>query len=95
MTNLIFRGEVRRKKKEFMVLSCREVWKEISNYLEGEVDPALRADLEAHFAQCRHCTALLDGTRNVIVLTADQRTFTLPHGFSQRLQERLRMGSGR
>ena len=86
---------MRRKKKEFMVLSCREVWKEISNYLEGEVDAALRADLEAHFAQCRHCTALLDGTRNVIVLTVDQRTFTLPAGFSQRLQERLRMGAGK
>ena len=95
LTNLIFRGEVRRKKKEFMILSCREVWKEISNYLEGEVDAALRADLEAHFAQCRHCTALLDGTRNVIVLTVDQRTFTLPAGFSQRLQERLRIGAGK
>ena len=37
----------------------------------------------------------VDGTRNVIVLTVDQRTFTLPAGFSQRLQERLRMGGGR
>ena len=77
-----------------MVLSCREVWKEISNYLEGEVNEALRADLEAHFTQCCHCTALLDGARNVILLTADQRTFTLPAGFSRRLQERLLMESG-
>ena len=77
-----------------MVLSCREVWKEISNYLEGEVNEALRADLEAHFTQCGHCTALLDGARNVILLTADQRTFTLPAGFSRRLQERLLMESG-
>ena len=76
-----------------MVLSCREVWKELSNYLEGEVNAALRADLEAHLGECRHCNALLDGTRNVIILTADQRTFTLPASFSQRLQERLRMES--
>jgi hypothetical protein len=76
-----------------MVLSCREVWKEISNYLEGEVDQSLRGDLEAHFAQCRHCTALLDGTRNVIILSCDHRTFSLPAGFSQRLQERLRARS--
>ena len=72
-----------------MVLSCHEVWKEISNYIEGDVDPALRAELEAHFAQCRHCTAVLDGTHNVIVLMGDERAFSLPVGFSERLATRL------
>jgi anti-sigma factor RsiW len=72
-----------------MVLSCREVWKEISNYIDGDVDPVLRADLEAHFAQCRHCTAVLDGTHNIIVLIADERAFSLPAGFNERLAKRL------
>ena len=73
-----------------MVLNCRDVWKEISNYIDGEVDAALREDLETHFAQCRHCTAVLDGTHNVIVLMADERAFSVPVGFSERLTERLR-----
>jgi predicted anti-sigma-YlaC factor YlaD len=72
-----------------MVLSCREVWREISNYIENDLDLELRAHIEEHLAQCRHCTALLDSTRNLIVLIADERTFHLPAGFSARLRARL------
>ena len=72
-----------------MVLSCREVWREITNFIDGDLDPELRKVIEAHLEQCRHCTALLDSTRNIILLIADERTFTLPAGFSNRLRQRL------
>jgi len=70
-------------------MSCREIWREISNYLDDDIDPALKARMEVHFAQCRHCSVLLDSVHNVIVLTGDGRSFTLPAGFSQRLRRRL------
>ncbi|MCI0402820.1 MAG: zf-HC2 domain-containing protein [Acidobacteria bacterium] len=63
--------------------------REISNYIEGDLDAGLRAMLERHLSECRHCTAVLDGTRNVILLSGDERTFTLPAGFSRRLKEAL------
>lgn len=72
-----------------MVLSCEHVWREISNYLEGEVDPALRAAIEEHVRGCRHCKAVLDGSRNVIALYGDDRLLEMPLGFSQRLQQKL------
>lgn len=72
-----------------MVVSCEEVWREISNYLEGEVDPGLRAAMEEHFRGCKHCTSVLDGTRNVIQLYGDERMVELPLGFSRRLHQRL------
>jgi hypothetical protein len=72
-----------------MVVDCEHVWQEISNYLEGDVDPTVRAAMEAHFKECRHCTAVLDGTRNVVQLYGDDRLFELPAGFSQRLERRL------
>jgi hypothetical protein len=72
-----------------MVVNCEHVWQEVSNYLDGEVDIALRAAMEAHFKVCKHCTAVLDGTRNVVQLYGDDRLFELPAGFSQRLQGRL------
>ncbi|MFY9558792.1 MAG: zf-HC2 domain-containing protein [Terriglobales bacterium] len=72
-----------------MVISCKEVWRDISNYLEGEVDPNLRAAMEEHFHGCKHCTAVLDGTRNVIQLYGDERMIEVPLGFSQRLHHRL------
>ncbi len=72
-----------------LVMSCREIWREVSSYLDGDVDPALKARMELHFANCRHCSILLDSTHNVIVLTGDGRSFTVPAGFSGRLSRRL------
>jgi hypothetical protein len=72
-----------------MVVNCEHVWSEISNYLDDEVDQATRAAMEEHFKSCKHCTAVLDGTRNVVQLYGDDRLFELPAGFSQRLQRRL------
>ena len=78
-----------------MVVNCEEVWREISNYLNGDVDPGLRAAMEEHFRVCKHCTAVLDGTRNVIKLYGDERMFEVPLGFSQRLHYRLDQNLGR
>ena len=71
-------------------ISCLEVWREISNYIDGEISPELRARMEAHFKVCAHCTAILDGTKNVVKLVADDVEYELPEGFSQRLYNRLK-----
>ena len=70
-------------------ISCVEVWREISNYLEGEISRELRERMEAHFKACAHCTAVLDGTRNVVGLVGDGRLFQIPDGFSKRLFNKL------
>ncbi|HEX4486511.1 MAG TPA: zf-HC2 domain-containing protein [Terriglobales bacterium] len=72
-----------------MVVNCEHVWQEISNYLEGDVDAGLRAAMEEHLSGCKHCSAVLDGTRNVIELYGDERALEIPLGFSQRLHRRL------
>ena len=72
-----------------MVVNCEQVWQEISNYLEDEVNPELRAAMEMHFHECKRCTAVLDGTRNVMQLYADERSIELPQGFTARWQSRL------
>jgi predicted anti-sigma-YlaC factor YlaD len=80
-----------------MEISCEEVWREISNYLEGEISGEMRARMEEHFKGCKHCTAVLDGTRNVVHLVGDARAFELPAGFSNRLYLKLnrRLGKDR
>ncbi len=72
-----------------MVVNCEEVWREVSNYLDGEVEPGLRAAMEEHVRGCRQCAAVLDGTRNVIQLYGDERMLEVPLGFSRRLEKRL------
>jgi hypothetical protein len=71
-------------------ISCREVWREISNYIDEIVDPMLKDRMEAHFRVCSHCAAILDGTRNVVILVSDGVEWDLPGEFSQRLYQRLK-----
>jgi anti-sigma factor RsiW len=70
-------------------ISCLEVIRELSNYIDQDVTPRLRKQVAAHLAGCSHCTAVYDGLRNTITLTGDGRAFDLPAGFSQRLRSKL------
>ena len=70
-------------------IDCLEVWRQISNYLEGEVDSALRASMVSHFKDCAHCSAVLDGTRNVMKLVGDGKAFEIPAGVSQKFYKKL------
>lgn len=72
-----------------MVVKCEEVWREVSNYLDGEVEPELRAALEEHVKGCKRCAAVVEGTRNVIQLYGDERMLEVPLGFGRRLERRL------
>jgi len=70
-------------------ISCLEVWREISNYIDGDLDPELRERIENHVKVCHHCAAILDGTSNTVRLLADGEAFDLPTGFSKRLYSKL------
>jgi len=70
-------------------VSCEEVLRELSNYMDHEVDAGLRARMVEHFRSCTRCSAILDGASNVVRLVGDNRSFPLPSGFSERLRQRL------
>ncbi len=72
-----------------MRIDCKHVWQHISAYIEGEVDATMRAEIDKHLETCEICSAVLDSTRNVVILLADDRVFELPAGFRQRLHERI------
>jgi hypothetical protein len=72
-----------------MKLPCKQVWGHISEYLDKDLNAELLVDIEKHLENCEVCSAILDSTRNVLVLTADERTYELPVGYSDRLHEKL------
>jgi hypothetical protein len=74
-------------------VNCELVWREISNYLEGDVDAGLRAAMDEHIRGCQRCTSVLEGTRNVIQLFGDERMIEVPAGFGRRLEKRLAQNS--
>lgn len=70
-------------------MNCEQVWKEVSNYVEGDMAPAIRARMDDHFHTCQRCRSVLNGTRNVIRLYSDERMIDVPSGFGRRLEKRL------
>ena len=70
-------------------IDCEHVILAISDYIEGEVDRALHDRIKAHLAECNHCMAIHDGTRNVLTLVADGNVLEVPAGFGTRLYSRL------
>ena len=77
-------------------ISCVEAWREISNYIDEATDPELGARMEAHFKVCKHCSAVLDGTKNVVKLIADGAEFEVPSNLSKRIYGKLdrQLGKG-
>jgi anti-sigma factor (TIGR02949 family) len=72
-----------------MKIDCRHVWDHISAYIDGDVDAVLRAEIDRHLEHCEICSAVMDSTRNVVILIADERVFEIPAGYSERLHRRL------
>ena len=72
-----------------MVIECSHVWDYISDYIDGSLSPETRALVQKHLEHCEICSAILDSSRNIMVLTADDQVFELPLGFSERLHTRL------
>jgi anti-sigma factor (TIGR02949 family) len=72
-----------------MKIDCKHVWSQVSDYVDGTVSPETREAIERHLAGCRHCSAVIDSTRNILVLVGDSRTFEVPVGFGERLHSRL------
>lgn len=72
-----------------MVLECKHVWDYISGYLDKTLTPDILRLVQEHLDHCEVCSAILDSTRNILILTADERVFELPLGFSDHLHARL------
>ena len=49
-----------------LTISCQEVVELVTDYLEGQLDPETRAEMEAHLALCPGCDSYLAHMRRTI-----------------------------
>jgi len=75
--------------KQLLEIDCREVWKEIINYMEGDLKPEMRKRVDRHLRECPQCKAVYEGSQNVVRLLGGDNVLKLPTGFSRRLHDRL------
>lgn len=77
------------REKQLVEIDCREVRKEVTNYIEGDLTPEMQERVDRHLRECPHCKAVYEGSLHVVRLLGGTNVLELPTGFSQRLHRRL------
>lgn len=70
-------------------MNCKGVIREISNYLDGDLDPQTKVDLEHHLEHCEDCRLVVDTTRKTVEVLCDSQPLALPKEVSSRLHQAL------
>lgn len=71
------------------MVSCKKLARNLSAYIEGDLDWEFCGEIERHLSYCRRCSVLLDSVRKVLVISGDEQTFELPIGYEERLRSFL------
>jgi MEDS: MEthanogen/methylotroph, DcmR Sensory domain/Putative zinc-finger len=75
-------------------MTCQEVQRELSNYLDRELPVEVCAGMQDHFRTCERCAALLQDTHDMVLALGDERLVDVPHGYSTRLYRKLKAQLG-
>jgi Putative zinc-finger len=85
----MMKGDQMPDERIIVEISCIEVWRQISDYVDDDVNPEMKARLEHHFENCKHCKAILDGAQNIVALIGDEQTFAFDDAISDRITSGL------
>ena len=75
-------------------MNCKGVIRELSNYIDGNLDPGLKTELERHLQHCEDCTMIVDQTKKSIEILCDSKPVELPSDVRSRLHAALRQKIG-
>jgi anti-sigma factor RsiW len=71
-------------------LNCKGLIREISDYIDGELDPPMKQELERHLEDCEDCKMVVDQTKLAVDVFCDEKPVELPPDVKFRLHEALR-----
>ena len=70
-------------------MNCKNIVKELSNYLEEALEPSLKASIEKHLEGCEDCRIVVDTTKKTIQIFCNSEPAPLPEDTRQRLRDAL------
>jgi len=70
-------------------VKCKNVVRELSDYLEGQLDKAVMADLERHLENCEDCRLVVDTTKKTVQIFCNSDPVPLPEETRSRLHQAL------
>ena len=79
------------------MLTCKDFLRELSDFLDENLDAEIRAKLEQHMTECPNCWVIADTTRKTIKIYKGMDPYPIPSDVEERLMKALerKMASGR
>ena len=71
------------------LLTCKDFLHELSDYLDENLNPELRAKLEQHITECPNCWVIADTTRKTIRIYKGMDPYPVPPEVESRLMAAL------
>ena len=71
-------------------MNCKGVIRELSSYIDGDLDLAMKQELEKHLGHCEDCMMIVDQTKKTVEIFCDSEPVALPSDVHTRLHEALR-----
>ena len=71
-------------------MNCEGVIREISDYIDGALEPAAKLELERHLEHCEDCKVVVDQAKLTVEVFCDSEPVELPVDVKSRLHEALR-----
>ena len=71
-------------------MNCKGVIREISDYIDGELDLLAKQELERHLEDCEDCKMVVDQTRLTVEIFCDSKPVELPTDVKSRLHDAVR-----
>ena len=76
-------------------MACKKVIRQLSDYLDGDLEPALLKDLSRHLEHCEECRIVVDTCRKTIEIYCNAEPLPLPGDVRERLERALAERLGR
>jgi anti-sigma factor RsiW len=70
---------------------CRELLKDLSSYVDGDLDETLCLVIEHHMAECDNCRVVVDTLRKTVLLYRELPPEPMPEDAEIRLFRRLEL----
>ncbi len=75
--------------------NCLKVFRQLSAFLDEELDAELCRDIRRHLVNCRNCDVFLDSLRRTIELCQHRRTAGLTPALKAEIRRRILRAAGR
>ena len=67
-------------------MNCTDFLAKLTDYFDGQIDPALLAEVKSHLGTCHHCEVVVDTTRKTIDVYRGAESYEFPEELSNRLR---------